>query len=191
MWGIRAGWRALTLAAFFLVSAGCAETDRDVYTAAEPGIATFQNPLKIPLYLPGCAPFVFERSLDGTWVDIGPPFVCFWEGIAVAVGMYESVETPFNAPNDTGIYRLRYAYAMRCEPDLPLSQANCQVERDVRSNEFEVERELCDPNEFGCQFVPGAPNFLCADGEHFGGPASECTRDPASGACGYEFLSCP
>jgi hypothetical protein len=191
MWGVRSGWTALALAAISLIGTGCAETDREIYTAAEPGIATFQNPFTNPLYLPGCAPFVFERSLDATWVEIGPPFVCFWEGIAVVVETNESVETLFNAPNDSGIYRLRYTVGARCEPDLPLSQANCRVVHDVPSNEFEVERELCDPSEFGCQFVPGAPNYLCPDGEHFGGPASECTWDPATGRCGYEFLSCP
>jgi hypothetical protein len=144
MWGVRSGWTALALAAISLIGTGCAETDREIYTAAEPGIAT---------------PFVFERSLDATWVEIGPPFVCFWEGIAVVVETNESVETLFNAPNDSGIYRLRYTVGARCEPDLPLSQANCRVVHDVPSNEFEVERELCDPSEFGCQFVPGAPNY--------------------------------
>lgn len=181
----------LVLAAVLFLSTGCAETDRDLYTAFEPAVATFRNPLEaIPVYLPGCSPFVIERSLEGAWINVGPPFVCFWEGFAVPVGMNGSLETSFHAPTDTGIYRLRYAIGAHCAPDLPLSQAGCQFESFVRSNEFEVERELCDPDEFGCRFVPGAPNFLCSDGEHVGGPAEECTRDP-SGACGYEILSCP
>jgi hypothetical protein len=178
-------------AGFVLFSAaGCAETDRDLYLADEAGQASFSNTLRMPVYLGGCAPFVTERSLDGKWVELGPPFVCIWEGIAVEVASYETVTTPFQAPRDSGLYRLRYGVSAACEPDLPLSQAHCAFEHAAFSNEFEVERELCDPDEFGCRFVPGAPNFLCDDGVHFGGPSGECTRDPSTGACGYEFLSC-
>ncbi len=191
MLGTRSEWAALALAAVFLLGAGFAKTDSDVYTAAGSGVATFQNPREAPLYLPGCAPFVFERSLAGGWIDIGPPYLCVWEGIAVAVEMNAIVETPFNAPGDSGIYRLRYSYGARCDADLPLSESNCQVEGDVRSSEFEVERGLCDSTELGCRFQPAAPNFLCADGVHIGGPASDCTRDPNGGKCGYEFLICP
>lgn len=170
---------------------GCAETDQDLYFAGDEGKSTLTNTLRMPVYLGGCAPFVTERSLDGRWVEIGPPFVCIWEGIAVEIGPYESVTTPFDAPADTGRYRHRYDVRAACEPDLPLSQAQCEFERLVYTNEFEVERELCDPKEFGCRFIPGAPNFLCADGLHFGGPSGDCTRDPSTGTCGYEFLSCP
>ena len=70
------------------VSAG---TDRLIYTAGKTGIAAFLNQSDRPVYLPGCAPFGFEQSLDGLWIFIGPPFVCFWEGFAVAVGPNESV----------------------------------------------------------------------------------------------------
>jgi len=191
MSGTRSEWVALTLAVVCSLGAGSATTDRDAYAAAEPGVATFHNSLEMPLYLPGCAPFVFERSLEGGWVVVGPPYLCVWEGIAVAVEMNENLDTGFDAPGDSGIYRLRYAYGARCEMDVPLSEAQCQVEGDVRSHPFEVRREVCDPAEFGCQFRPAAPNFLCADGTHVGGPASECTMDPASGECGYEILGCP
>lgn len=168
-----------------------AETDSDIYTAGESGLATFRNLTKEPLFLPGCSPFVFEQSLDGLWEFVGPPFVCVWEGFAVAIGEDERDETWFVAPNESGFYRLRYDYSLGCEPDLPLSQANCASEAVVYSNEFEVERELCEPTQFGCRFVPAAPNFLCPDGVNISGPSEECTRDPASGVCGYEFLSCP
>jgi hypothetical protein len=168
-----------------------AETDGDIYTAGEMGTATFEILTQRSVYLPGCAPFVFEQSLDQKWIVIGPPFVCVWEGLAVAVATNEIVETQFDAPRDTGIYRLRYDYSMGCEPNRPLSQANCSSEAVAYSNEFEVARELCDPVEFGCRFMPAAPNFLCADGVNLGGPAGECTRNPVSGECGYEFLSCP
>jgi len=183
--------RALAFVVLLFVTIGCAETDQEIYVAGEPGLATFTNTLKEPVYLPGCAPFVTERSLDGEWIDQGPPFVCIWEGIAVEVGPSEAVETPFDAPTESGVYRIRYGVSARCEPGLPLSQANCQLEDMPRTAAFTVERELCDPSDRGCRFVPAAPNFLCEDGVNFGGPAAECTRDPISGACGYEFLSCP
>jgi len=168
-----------------------AETDSDLYTAADTGIAIFQNLGDEPLYLSGCAPFVFEQSLDGAWAFVGPPFICVWEGFAVAIGTNEADVVEFMVPDESGIYRLRYDYGSNCEPDHPLSQANCLNEAIVYSNEFEVERELCDPAEFACRFVPAAAIFLCADDVNFSGPAGECTRDPVTGECGYEFLSCP
>lgn len=183
--------KAFALGILWLAALGCADTDQEIYLAGDPGLATITNTLKAPIYLPGCAPFTTERSLDGSWVDLGPPFVCAWEGIAVELAPKQSLETPFTAPTDTGLYRVKYTLGARCEPDLPLSQANCKFEGLERFAFFEVERELCDPSEFGCQFVPGAPNYLCDDGVHFGGPSGECTRDPVSGDCGYEFLSCP
>ena len=36
--------------------------------------------------------------------------------------------------------------------------------------------------------APGAPNYLCPDGVHTGGPA--CVQD-AQGVCGWQFLGCP
>ena len=188
----RRSWAAaLLIVPALLAASGCARTDADLYTAGDAGEATFHNFLTETLYLSGCAPFVFERSLDGDWVDQGPPFHCIWEGIAVPVAQEERIKTPFDAPYDSGIYRLRYDVGARCQPDVPLSQAQCEVRNEVVSDEFEVERELCDASEPDCRHVPAAPNILCEDGVHFAGPAAECTRDPASGRCGYEFLRCP
>jgi hypothetical protein len=186
--------RVLTIciAALLMTSAlGCAETDRSTYTAGETGISTFLNSLSRPVFLPGCAPFVIQRRVAGDWVDVGPPFVCVWEGIAVRLEQNESVDTPFQAPPDTGTYRNEYSVSAGCEPDLPLSQANCQIQHAWSTAPYRVERELCDPGEFACRFVPGAPNYLCEDGIHVGGPSGECTRDPSTGRCGYEFIDCP
>lgn len=184
---------ALALVLLTVAGTGCwVETDRSLYTAGDPGTATLTNRLNVPLSLAGCAPFVFERSLDGDWLDLGPPYLCFWEGIALSVNPKESVETAFDAPADSGRYRLRFDAAAICEPGLPLSQAKCAIpDLALYSAPFEVERELCDGSEEGCRFVPAAPNFLCEDGEHIAGPASECTRDPSTQQCGYEFLDCP
>jgi len=183
---------ALLALGFGLLAACSAETDQSLYVAGEAGTATFSNRSRaVTAYLPGCAPFTLERSLSGKWTEIGPPWVCVWEGIAVAVGPRSSLETPFTAPSASGRYRLRYDVSLGCNPGLPLSQADCKRQQAVPTDPFEVERELCDPAEQGCQFVPLAPNFLCDDGVSVGGPAGVCTRDPASGQCGYEFLSCP
>jgi hypothetical protein len=187
----RIGSRAIAAALGLLLLTGCAWTDEESYTAGDSGIATIRNLASMPIYLGGCAPFVFQRRFSGAWFDLGPPFVCVWEGIAVEVLRHEDLETPFTAPSDTGLYRLRYPFGLRCDPDLPLSQANCEATSELVSREFEVGRELCAPEEFSCRFVPAAPNYLCEDGIHIGGPSGECTRDPTSGACGYEFLSCP
>ncbi len=168
-----------------------AETDRDLYTPNEIAVATFSNESPEPRYLPGCAPFEFEQRLDGVWTAVGPPFVCVWEGIAVFVDEGERIETDFDVPLESGLYRLRYDYSTGCEQDLPLSEADCERSAIVYSNEFEIVRLLCDPRDFGCRHVPGAPNVLCGDGINFSGPSSECTIDPLTEECGYEFLSCP
>lgn len=170
---------------------GHAETDRDVYTAADTGVATFLNSGSVPIFLPGCAPFVIEQRLDGSWALVGPPFVCVWEGIAYYLGMNRTDSITFTAPSESGVYRLRYDYSTGCDEDVPLSEANCSRQHVTYSNVFEVERELCDPSHSGCRFVPGAPNILCADGVNFSGPSEECTHDPETWECGYEFLSCP
>lgn len=183
--------RLLVLAASLVLASACAETDRDHYVAGAEGIATLSNPFPAPLYLPGCAPFVFERRIAGAWIEQGPPFVCFWEGFALPIGGGESVETPFVAPSDSGLYRLRYEIGIGCDPDQPLSPDTCDASAPVYTRHFDVEREVCAPSEPGCEFVPGAPNVLCKDGEHFSGPAGVCARDSQSGGCGYEFLICP
>lgn len=49
----------------------------------------------------------------------------------------------------------------------------------------------CDPGTAACECddpQPGAPNYLCQDGQHVAGPA--CTTD-ATGTCGWQILDCP
>ena len=168
-----------------------AETDRAIYFAGDAGVATLLNTGLDSLFLPGCAPFVFEQSLDGEWAFVGPPFVCVWEGLAIPVERNETDSIEFTAPNESGFYRLRYDYSIGCDAGLPLSQANCDAELVVYSSGFEVVREACDPDHPSCRFIPAAPNILCPDGASVSGPSAECTRDPETWECGYEFLSCP
>jgi uncharacterized protein YndB with AHSA1/START domain len=169
---------------------GChAAVDRDHYAAGEEGVSVFTNDSQIPAWLAGCSPFNFEQRIDGQWEDRGPPFVCVWEGIAVPVAPGERVESRFSAPGRSGLWRLHYPVGLNCEADLP--QSACEDIFSVRTKPFTVEREPCPPETFECRFVPAAPNYLCPDGEHIGGPSGVCTRDPESGVCGYEFLVCP
>jgi Kazal-type serine protease inhibitor domain len=47
---------------------------------------------------------------------------------------------------------------------------------------------LCEENLCGPR--PGMPNWICPDGNSYGGPTGRCVRHE-SGACGWEILSCP
>jgi hypothetical protein len=114
-----------------------------------------------------------------------------WEGIAQEVAAKEIIETPFQAPAHSGQYRLNYFVNASCDPGMSLIQAGCKIEDIPSMTEFEVERELCEVSEHACQFTPAAPNYLCDDGVSLGGPANQCTREPSTGECGYELLSCP
>ncbi len=186
-----AGGLTLTVSTGEERSLAYAETDRDFYIAGESGIATFLNSGDGTLFLSGCAPFVFEQSLDGAWSFVGPPFVCLWEGIAIPVGRNETDSIEFTIPRESGVYRLRYDYSAGCELGVPLSEAHCAANFATYSNIFEVGRELCDLSQIGCRASPGPSNILCSDGMNVSGPSSECTRDSETGQCGYEFLSCP
>jgi len=168
-----------------------AATDADLYLAADIGTATVLNISQQSLYLPGCAPFVLEQSVNGDWVDLGPPITCIWEGLAVIVGVDEADVFEFAVPADSGFYRLEYRYGLGCEEELPLSQANCTDEDVAYSNVFEVERELCEPTEPVCGLAKLLVPFQCPDGVNYGGLADECTLDPWTGECGFEFFSCP
>lgn len=168
-----------------------AATDADLYFALAVATAVFDNASDDTVYLGGCAPFQIERRLDGIWMDIGPPFVCIWPGFALPVEPDEWIETDFDIPSDSGLYRLRYDFGEDCDPAQPLSAAHCATTGSVYSNEFEVMREACEPDERGCRFRPGMPTLLCQDGVNVSGPDDLCTRDPTTGQCGYEILSCP
>ena len=169
---------------------GChAAVDREHYVAGEAGTSVFANDSRIAASLAGCSTFNFEQRIDGQWEDRGAPFVCIWEGFALPVAPGETVESGFSAPGSSGLWRLHYPVGLNCEADLPLSA--CTDVFSTFTKPFAVEREPCPPETFECRFVPGAPNYLCPDGENIGGPSGVCTRDPATGVCGYEFLVCP
>ena len=166
-----------------------ASVDRDRYVAGEEGTTVFMNDSALTAWLAGCSAFNFEQRVEGRWQDRGPPFVCVWEGFAVPVAGGERVELSFSAPGSSGLWRLNYAVGENCEAGRP--QRACENVFPIPTKLFTVEREPCLPEIFECRFVPAAPNYLCSDGESIGGPSGVCTRDPATGVCGYEFLVCP
>lgn len=80
------------------------------------------------------------------------------------------VETPFDVPYETGLCPLRYDDRTGGDAGLPRSQSNCLSDSIVHSPEFDIERERCDANEFGCQFISAAPNVLCEDDVNYSEP---------------------
>jgi hypothetical protein len=179
----------ISLVALLLLSGCHASVDREHYVAGETGSTRFANDSSRTVWLSGCSIFRFEQRVEGRWEDRGPPFVCIWEGFAEPVPPGESSGTGFNAPEQSGVWRLRYPVGSGCRDDQPLSA--CSRISPIYTKPFVVEREPCAPETSECRFVPGAPNFLCPDGENFGGPSGTCTRDPSTGVCGYEFQVCP
>ncbi len=180
------GWMGSLLAG--LAALGCAQVDRDRYVTGDTGTATFTNPSQHTLYLDGCSVYGFEKLEPRGWTDRGPAVVCVWEGFARAVESREVVRSPLLAPGEPGTWRLLYPVGVACAEEQPLDPRHCDEIRTIRTPPFEV-IGLCEPAE--CGPALGMPNWLCPDGEHFGGPTDRCLRDPDTGACGWEILSCP
>jgi hypothetical protein len=175
------------LAVALLVACGPA-TDRTRYEVGEPGVATFHNQLHATLYLAGCNHFDYEKRVGDAWVSQGPDLACIWEGTAQPVASGDVVQDAIRA-RDAGTWRLRYAVGAGCSVDAPLSPANCDVLRDVFSNEFEV------VDSAGC-VVTGCSGQLCAE-EHIGTTCewlpqyacfrdAECGRFGPGGSCGWQ-----
>jgi hypothetical protein len=81
------------------------------------------------IWLPGCTTYTVEEKQGATWIDLGPPAVCGWEGYALEVkpgDAWEALQTAL--PGDVMGFkelRLRGTYALGCDATLPLSDANC------------------------------------------------------------------
>ncbi|MGI9431076.1 MAG: hypothetical protein ACR2PQ_02625 [Myxococcota bacterium] len=163
-------------------------TDRASYTPGEAGTSSFHNESETPISLEGCSAYHFEQRFESGWRDAGPAVVCVWEGFARTVDAGESLSLPLVAPNTPGTWRLRYTAALGCAPDLPLSQADCEITGPVYTPAFQV-RALCAPSACGPPL--GMPNRLCPDGEAIAGPTGRCLRDPEYGSCGWEIAECP
>ncbi len=167
---------------------GCARVDRDRYVAGDTGTAFFSNPSTDTVYLDGCSIYGFEKLEPGGWTDRGPSVVCVWEGLARPVESGEVVGSVLDVPDEAGTWRLVYAVGLACSEDQPLDPTHCELIRPTRTRSFEV-IGLCAP--FECGPALGMPNWLCPDGEHVAGPTDRCLRDPDTGGCGWEILSCP
>ncbi len=183
--GRRAVWIPALLA--LGISAGCAEVDRDRYVVGDPGTTRFTNVLRETVYLGGCSVFDYQKFEGKGWTDRGPGVVCIWEGFARPIHAQESLESPFTAPDEEGLWRLRYPLGLGCAEDAPLSEENCAWLDAVPTRPFEVVG-LCAVEECGPPL--GMPNRLCPDGS-WAGPTGRCLHDPETGSCGWEVLSCP
>lgn len=212
---IPSNWVAFSLATIVLVAAACddsgdsastsanagaaptaqalvtVETEFDFYTARELAVAVVENETAAPIFLDSCTPIYIQESLDGDWTLGSGVGRCVQPGLPDRIDPNERMELVFPASRDSGFYRVMIEPMEDCEAGLRLPFANCSDLPIVHSEEFEVARELCDPSDPGCRFVPAQPNILCPDGIFFSGPAAECTRDPIRGDCGYEILVCP
>ena len=166
-----------------------ADVDRAQYVAGQAGSSSLTNNTNSTAWLAGCAAFSFEQSVDGQWQDRDQPIVCVWEGFAQPVAGGASASFPFFAPGASGLWRIRYPVGEGCAANMP--QRACDDVFPIFTDAFTVEREPCAPETPECRFLPAAPNFLCSDGVNCGGPSSVCTRDPATGVCGYEVRTCP
>ncbi len=171
-----------------LAAIACADVDGDSYVAGDTGKSTFANPSARTVYLGGCSIYGFEKLEPRGWTDRGPAVVCIWEGFARPVEPGEVVRSPLIAPGEPGIWRLVYPVGLACAEDQPLGPDHCERTWTSRTRSFEV-IGLCEPVDCGPRL--GMPNWLCPDGEHFGGPTDRCLRDLETGACGWEILSCP
>lgn len=120
---------------------GCeivAETDADSYEIASQGLATITNQSDEQVYLPGCSVLSLEKLEEDGWVNRGPHVTCIWEGIGVPLPPGESLDTEFFVPSELGTWRVHYVVSLGCDEGVPLSQANCDREKDVYTGAFEV-----------------------------------------------------
>jgi len=127
---------------FLCALAGCNNSftvtlDNDSYTAGDNGTATLNNKSPVTAYLPGCSQFSYEKLVDGQWTDQGPAVVCVWEGNVIPVAPAGSYVSAFTA-KDAGTWRLRYLVAFGCTEGKPMSEANCQAQINIYSQEFQV-----------------------------------------------------
>lgn len=192
--------RPLAAVALVLLAGCTAETDLSRYAVGDDGTATFENASPIDAFLDGCSPFGFQKRSDGGWADYGLGPVCLEdviEGSPGSAGLPEvvppggSADADFAAPDEPGIYRLRFPTGVGCAPDAPVSPASCRSVHPVDTPAFRV-AELCNPDDiFECGPQPGMPNFLCPDGVHVAGPTGRCLRDPEALFCGWEIVGCP
>jgi len=176
-----------------LVATGCllalsAETDRERYAVGDDGTATFRNGGRVEVFLEGCSSFVHEQLDQGTWVPRWPEVVCVWEGFARPVAPGASLVEPFSLRGDAGTWRLSYRVGLACNPDRPLSEADCDSILEVTTQPFTVQ-DSCEPQACGPEL--GMPNRLCPDGVNVAGPTGRCLRDPALDVCGWEIATCP
>ena len=114
-------------------------TDAVEYQIGDQGVLTVSNESDETVYLPGCSIHTVEKLLkDGTWEDRGSSVVCKWEGYAVPVPAGEQIRRTLDLWHETGTWRARVTVSFGCEPDLPISSANCKDSEEIYTLPFEI-----------------------------------------------------
>lgn len=186
MKGRSIAWR-IALPAAALLTAACAETDRDSYPSGAAGTVRFHNITRVPVYLAGCSHFDYEKQVGARWVSQGPAAVCVWEGFAQPVPPDGVVTEPIET-REPGVWRLRYQVGVGCSAAAPLREADCTAVEEFHSNEFEV-------LDSGC-VVSGCSGQICAEQawattcewlpQYACFHQARCGNFGPGGACGWE-----
>jgi hypothetical protein len=179
--------RSVFLLCLLLLVACSPETDRERYRIGEPGVVTFLNSTRVPVYLAGCSHFDYQKQIGAEWIAQGPAAVCVWEGFAQPVAPGAAIREPIET-REPGRWRLHYRVGIGCSESAPLAPAHCRWVGDLTSNEFEVvasgcvvsgcSGQVCDDRPWAttCEW---RPEYACFR-------AARCGRFGADGACGWE-----
>ncbi len=85
----------------------------------------------------GCNEFIPEKITPNGNIPI-PPKVCVWEGIPTILPGNGKTNTFTWQPTQVGNYRVALEYGTDCQPNQPLSQAQCAKIQTIHSQPFDV-----------------------------------------------------
>ena len=102
----------------------------DFYQPFEELSPVWYNFTNAPIFLEGCTTYSLEVFKDDEWVNLGPPAVCVWEGVAKKVEpgeAFQAMGMPLPEPEGwyDSLYRVRGGYWSGCEAGQPIS-SGCQ-----------------------------------------------------------------
>jgi hypothetical protein len=106
--------------------------DDDFYQPYEALYPVWYNFTNEPIYLGGCTTYSLEVYQNNEWINLGPPAVCVWEGVAKKVmpgDAYIAMDYTLPQPPDWsyGLHRVRGGYSTGCDDGQPIS-SGCQGE---------------------------------------------------------------
>lgn len=112
-------------------------TDKESYTNGKQINVKLTNSTASTIYLPGCSVYNLERKENGNWIDYGPLEICVWEGYAMPISPGGSYSKTLKISTN-GEYRFKTTYGVNCQPNMPLSTAQCTYFDTAFSNSFLV-----------------------------------------------------